>query len=222
MGCYADRPSGAPIPGAGSASPAPDGYSVAGVVRDIALQPIGAATVEVIAPGFTGRFATSDEGGRYEVGNLAGGVQLRASKAGFFAETRGLRPGGRTQVDFILQPVERISPPEVIRSALTGDDPECAGRSERPTGLRGRHCRRFLLEPTTDGMLRVLLAWADRGALLLTTVAPDGHETVAPATQSPAAMTLRVKKGQPYELRVHGELVPQVAVRLFELQTSVE
>src|SRR5688572_1335004 len=64
-------------------------YSVTGTVVDTSRRPIREAHIEVLAPGFGDRFVRSGDDGRYEIGELSGGVQLRASKTGYFAQVHG-------------------------------------------------------------------------------------------------------------------------------------
>src|SRR5262245_61695711 len=85
----------------------PLGYAVSGVVRDARRQPVRGARIEVLAPGFEGRFVISDRNGRYRIPDLAGGVQLRASRDGYSADVRGVAAGDVTVVDFVLRPCPR-------------------------------------------------------------------------------------------------------------------
>src|SRR5688572_33478758 len=95
VGCHTPPASTAPAADRTATSTLRAGtYSVGGVVLDTRSQPVGEAQIEVIAPGFHGRFVTSAADGRYELSDLSGGVQLRASKNGYFSELRGIRSGG--------------------------------------------------------------------------------------------------------------------------------
>src|SRR5262245_5290213 len=87
-------------------------YQVEGVVLDTQHRPVSEARVEVIAPGFHGRFVTSASDGRYALNDLSGGVQLHVSKGGYFSGLHGIRPGGG-EYDFTLQPIEWILPDRV-------------------------------------------------------------------------------------------------------------
>jgi carboxypeptidase family protein len=80
-------------------------YSVSGRVSDISGRPLIAARIEVLAPGFEGLFATADAQGRYQIGNLVGGVRLEVSKGGFVAVSRGVSGPADAIVDFNLEPL---------------------------------------------------------------------------------------------------------------------
>jgi hypothetical protein len=81
------------------------GYTVSGVVRNAHRQPVHDARVEVLAPGFEGRFALTDRDGRYRITDLSGGVQLQASKEGYSTSVRALATRSDAVVDFVLQPL---------------------------------------------------------------------------------------------------------------------
>ena len=80
-------------------------YSVSGRVADVSGQPVISARVEVLAPGFEGRFVMVDPDGRYRVQNLIGGVRLEASGAGFVTASRGVTGLADAVVDFTLEPL---------------------------------------------------------------------------------------------------------------------
>ena len=80
-------------------------YSVSGRVSDVSGQPVISARVEVLAPGFEGRFVMVDPDGRYRVQNLIGGVRLEASGTGFVAASRGVTGLADAVVDFTLEPL---------------------------------------------------------------------------------------------------------------------
>jgi hypothetical protein len=80
-------------------------YTVSGVVRDTRRQPVRDARVEVLAPGFEGRFVLTDRDGRYRITDLSGGVQLQASKEGYSTSVRAVATRTDAVVDFLLQPL---------------------------------------------------------------------------------------------------------------------
>jgi hypothetical protein len=197
VGC-APRPAGPPVAAGAAAVRDHDasddgaGYTISGTVRDTSRRPVPGARIEVMAPGFEGRFATSDSHGWYRIAGLAGGVQLQASRAGYFADARSLTATERTLINFTLQPVERIDAGVVVQSTLTEDDPQCASVP----------CRRYLFLATANGTLEIVMTCDAQASLALDIIAPDGQTSASLAGASRIETTLAVQSGSTYELRV--------------------
>jgi hypothetical protein len=194
-------------------------YSVEGVVMDTRSQPVGEAQIEVIAPGFQGRFVISASDGRYELNDLSGGVQLRASKSGYFSELHGIRPGGGA-FDFRLQPIDSIVPGRTIRATLTDRHAVCAADlfGKTVADAAEPRCYRFMLTAATDGTLAVTLISAER--LGLSIVAPGGEETIALADGRQVRATMTVQRGSTYEVRAVGRVDRPAGVP-FQLDASI-
>ena len=196
-------------------------YSVRGAVFDTGRRPIREAHIEVIAPGFGDRFVKSDNDGRYEIGDLAGGVRLRASKTGYFAGVHGIRSGGGI-FDFVLQPIDWIIPGRPVRTTLSDHDPVCAtelfGKDE--AGAQDTRCHRFLLEVSTDGALFATLTSTD-GPLALAIVSPDGREAQSVSKGHQTRTTLSVDRGVTYEIRVLGHVDGPLGTP-FQIETLIE
>jgi hypothetical protein len=222
VGCHTPPATTAPVANLTATSiPTAGTYSIGGVVLDTRSQPVGEAQIEVIAPGFHGRFVTSAADGRYELSDLSGGVQLRASKNGYFSELHGIRSGAGA-FDFRLQPIDSIVPGRTIRATLTEQHSVCGadlfGKARADaTDVR---CYRFLLKASADGTLAVTLTLAD-ARLGLAIVAPDGAETIAHADGRQVRATMTVPRGSNNEVRVSGR-VDRPAGIPFQLEASIE
>jgi hypothetical protein len=204
--------------GAGRSAQAP--YAVSGTVRDTNRQGVGAARIEVDAPGFEGTFTVSGRDGRYRIADLAGGVQLKASKDGYFADSLGLASTRDAIVDFTLQPLERFSIGARVKGSLTRDHPICAGKDSGDGGP----CYRFLVTAPVAGLLEVVLTWnrSIRPGLSLAVVAPDGLSVrgLQGADLSKAHVAMTVRSGATYEVRALGER--DTPVHTFELTSALK
>jgi len=212
----------APKPGDGSFAPRLS-YAVSGLVRDTRRQPVRAARVEVIAPGFEGRFVVSDGDGRYRIPDLAGGVQLHASRDGYFSNVRAVATTEDAIVDFILQPLRRIAIGEAIRDVLTADYPICFGQDYEDTGpeSRGGFCHRVLVTAFADGTLDVVLTWDRSYALALDLIGPDGRSIQSWDGIGRTSLKMPVHKGSTYEVRVLVNRRKLGAHQDFELRTAL-
>ena len=198
-------------------------YSVSGLVRDTRGQPVRAARVEVIAPGFEGRFVLSDGDGRYRIPDLLGGVQLHASRDGYFSNVRAVATTDDAIVDFVLQPLRRLPIEGVIRDVLTTDYPRCFGHDYEDTGPepRGLFCHRFLVTALADGTLDVVLTRDRSDALALDLIAPDGRSIQSWDRIGQTTLKMPVDKGSTYEVRVLGDRRTLGAHQGFELRTAL-
>jgi hypothetical protein len=180
------------------------GYAISGIIRDTHRQPLQAARIEVIAPGFEGRYAVSDAYGRYRIPDLTGGVRLEVSSAGFFSAIRALAPVEDTVVDFVLQPLRYAAIGESISGTLTPDSPICFGQGYEETGPESGSvaCHRLLVTASNSGTLEVVLTWDRHEGLALDLIAPDGQSSQAVARSGRAHVTTPVNKGSTYEVRV--------------------
>ena len=195
-------------------------YDVSGTVRDTNRQAVSAARIEVDAPGFEGTFTLSGRDGRYRLADLAGGVQLRASKDGYFPDSLGLASTRDAIVDFTLQPLQRFSIGARVKGSLTRDHPICAGTDSDDGGL----CHRFLVTAPVAGLLEVVLTWnrSIQPGLSLAVVAPDGLPVrgFLGAELSQAQVTMTVRSGATYEVRALGQR--DTPVHHFELTSSLK
>lgn len=200
-------------------------HSVSGTVRDLNQQPVPSARVEIISPGFEGRFVVADDRGRYKMPGLTGGIQLRASKAGFFSQTFGLRASVGTIADFTLQPAEQIEIGRVVRAALTTSHPVCVTEAGAVDGAKskGGRCHQFLIIPRADGTLTVVLTTADGATnLAVDLLAPDGRGAQSPGGSSRENLTTRVGRGLTYHVRVLEIRGRTTSSQDFELHTSLK
>ena len=208
----------------GASSTTRAAYAISGIVRDTRRQPIRAARIDVIAPGFEGKFVVSDGSGRYRIPDLFGGVHVVASKDGYFSDIRAIAATNDAVVDFILQALHRIEIGNAIREALTSDYPMCFGRDYGDTGLerRGILCHRFFVTASVGGVLEVVLMWDPQTRLALDLIAPDGLSVQSFNGDGRTSLTMPVQKGVTYEVRVLGDREKQGAVQDFELRTTVK
>jgi len=197
------------------------GYAISGIVRDARLQPVRAARVEVLAPGFEGRFVLSDRNGRYFIRDLAGGVRLHASKEGYFSNVSAVAAAGDAIVDFILQPIHRIAIGEPIRDVLTADHPLCVGDDRNRPESREVACHRLLVTPFTSGTLDVLVTWDRSSVFAVDLIAPDGRSIGSSASAEGAYLTMPVDKGSDYEVRIIGDRRKLAAPQKFEVKTTL-
>jgi len=200
-------------------------HSVCGTVRNLNQQPVPSARVEVISPGFEGRFVVADDRGRYKMPGLTGGIQLRASKAGFFSQTLGLRARNDTIADFTLQPEQQIEIGRTVRAALTSRHPVCVSEAGAVDGAKspGWRCHQFLITPGVDGTLTVVLTTADGAANLgVDLLAPDGRGAQSPGRSSIESLTIRVERGLTYHVRVLEIGGRTTSSQDFELHTSLK
>jgi hypothetical protein len=197
-------------------------YAISGTVRDTSRRPVAAARVDVIAPGFEGRFAVADADGTFEIGDLAGGVQLQAARPGYFADARAIAVTERGPVDFRLQPIERISIGTTIRAALTSDFPVCRAED---SGLivpeRGAMCRRFLLTASVSGQLAIELTCEAGADLGVTLVGPDERLTQSLTRVGRTSVVVHVDQGSTYEVHVVGIRERLYTGQEFELRATL-
>ena len=198
-------------------------FAISGIVRDTRRQSVRAARIEVVAPGFEGRFVVSDGNGRYRILDLSGGVQLHASRDGYFSHVRAVATTDDSVVDFILQPLHRVAIGEAVRAVLTSDYPTCAGQDYGDAGPRARGvlCYRLLVTASANGTMVVVLTWDRRNTLALALIAPDGRSVQSWDGVGGTNLEMPVQRGSTYEVRVLDQRGRLGADQDFELRTAL-
>lgn len=210
-------PTPSPIP-----PPAPAGpYILSGVVRDAANVPVAGAKV-VLLDNDEGQelsaSVTTDGNGHYSISNVwpssyGYGPLVSASKSGYFAGLKWARVSQDTELDFALEPLTYISLGDVVRGSI--GNAACAGLGYGGSP-GGAPCQRFALTAPSSGTLEVMVS-ASLFNFDSNVIKPDGTIAVErSSSSSPVRMTLAVKGGMTYQIRVAGGWSP---AREFELTT---
>lgn len=196
-------------------------YTISGTVRDTRLRPVPGARIDVIAPGFEGRYAVSDDTGWYRIAELAGGVQVHATKAGYFSDARAKTATERSLLNFTLQPLERIVPGHAVRSVLSDEHPRCV-QDEQLAGSRGLPCHRFLFTADQSGTLEIMVTWDTRARLSIAIIAPDGETIQSVARASGTQLAAAVGSGRTYEVQVLADSHASRSIEDFELIARIK
>jgi hypothetical protein len=197
-------------------------YAISGTVRDTRLRPVAGARIDVIAPGFEGRHAVSDDTGWYRIPELSGGVQVHATKVGYFSDARAKTATERALVNFTLQPLERIAADRAVQSVLTDEHPLCVRQGDHLAGMHGLPCHRFLFTAERTGTMEILVTWDARARLSIAIIAPEGETVQSVARASGTHLAAAVESGRTYEVQVLADREASRSVEDFELIARIK
>jgi hypothetical protein len=216
---------GPPVNPAPPSPPAPvpgQTFTVSGIVSNDANVPVPGAYVVVL--GQETVFATTAADGSYSIAGVRSSPVelmsplLSASKPGFFtgvefADRNYLPIASDTRLDFRLVPQVAIALGEIVHGRSPADAPICSHWGYGTTA-----CQRFALTVPASGSLQVTLS-APLFNFDLDILGPSGaFEAYSGIWISPVHVTIPVRAGSTYEIRVIGGWTP---AREFELTTTM-